>query len=81
MPPPLGPSCDRYDPATSGITGFLIDLDGTMYHPAGLLPGAAEFYSWLVASGTPHVFLSNTGAKNSSGVQRKFRTVRPQGLS
>ncbi len=64
----------RYDPETSSVRGFLIDLDGTMYDPAGLLPGAVEFYHWLVASGTPHVFLSNTGAKNSTGVQKKFAT-------
>lgn len=63
-----------YDPQTSPVCGFLIDLDGTMYDPAGLLPGAAEFYHWLVTSGTPHVFLSNTGAKNSMGVQTKFAT-------
>ena len=62
----------QYDSATSGVTGFMIDLDGTMYDPAGLLPGAAAFYSWLVQSGTPFVFLSNTGAKNSSKVQAKF---------
>lgn len=65
---------ERYCPDRSPIRGFLIDLDGTMYEPAGLLPGAAAFYAWLVASRTPHIFLSNTGAKNSSGVQRKFRS-------
>eukprot|EP00966_Prymnesium_polylepis_P121496 2807845-Prymnesium_polylepis.1 len=32
------------------VTGFLIDLDGTMYDPAGLLPGAREFYAWLCAA-------------------------------
>ena len=68
------PEGSLYDPESSGFTGFLIDLDGTMYEPGGLLPGAQEFYKWLVESGTPHVFLSNTGAKNSLGVQRKFRT-------
>ena len=45
------------------------------YEPEGLLPGARDFYSWLVSSGTPHVFLSNTGAKNSMAVQHKFATT------
>ena len=66
------PLATPYDPSSAGVTGFLIDLDGTMYDPAGLLPGASAFYHWLVASGTPHVFLSNTGAKNAASVQRKF---------
>ena len=46
-----------------------------MYTPDGLLPGAASFHSWLVATGKPFVFLSNTGAKNSRAVQKKF--MRP----
>ena len=66
------PLATPYDPSSAGVTGFLIDLDGTMYDPAGLLPGASAFYHWLVASGTPHVFLSNTAAKNAASVQRKF---------
>ena len=34
----------EYDPSTSGVDGFLIDLDGTMYQPGGLLHGASDFY-------------------------------------
>lgn len=63
---------ESYDPATSGVTGFLIDLDGTMYSPGGLISGAKEFYEWLIETKTPFVFLSNTGAKGSQGVQKKF---------
>ena len=62
----------RYDSSDSQVTGFLIDLDGTMYRPGNLIPGAAEFYSWLRSSRTPFVFLSNTGAKGSEGVMRKL---------
>jgi len=64
-----------YDAAASGVDGFLIDLDGTMYQPGGLIPGAKDFYRWLVESGKPFVFLSNTGAKNSRGVQAKFASA------
>ena len=49
----FGASARWYESATSGCDGFLIDLDGTMYQPDGLLPGAREFYRWLVDSGTP----------------------------
>jgi len=63
---------NRYVPATSCIKGFLIDLDGTLYQPGGLLPGAKEFYAWLRRTEMPFVLLSNTGAKNSLAVQRKL---------
>ena len=61
-----------YDPDVSKITGFLIDLDGTMYQPGSLIPGASAFYDWLVSTGKPFVFLSNTGAKGSEGVAAKL---------
>mmetsp|Transcript_9937 Transcript_9937/g.26436 ORF Transcript_9937/g.26436 Transcript_9937/m.26436 type:complete len:429 (+) Transcript_9937:196-1482(+) len=63
-----------YDAETSKVTGFLIDLDGTMYSPSGLLPGARAFYAWLQEAGHSFAFLSNTGAKGSMQVQQKFMT-------
>jgi hypothetical protein len=53
----------RYEPDGSPIDGFLIDLDGTIYRPGMLIPGAQDFYAWLRATDTPFVLLSNTGAK------------------
>jgi len=47
-----------------------------MYRPGGLIDGAIEFHEWLVSTKTPHVFLSNTGAKGSPGVQTKFKSER-----
>ena len=66
------PTAVPYSPHASGITAFLIDLDGTLYEPGGLLPGAREFYAWLKRAGIPYVLLSNTGAKNSLAVQQKL---------
>ena len=63
-----------FDAEASDVTGFLIDLDGTIYDPAGLLPGAADFYAWLLSTGKQYVFLSNTGAKSAQAVQ--VRTAR-----
>ena len=71
--PPRLPNEYHFDaPYADKITGFLIDLDGTMYTPDGLIPGALSFYRWLKATGKQYVFLSNTGAKNGKAVQRKF---------
>jgi ribonucleotide monophosphatase NagD (HAD superfamily) len=65
-----------YDPETSGITGFLIDLDGTMYLESGLIPGAVRFFEWMKDTGKQFVFLSNTGAKGSDGVVQKFASEK-----
>ena len=48
------PLATPYDPSSAGVTGFLIDLDGTMYDPAGLLPGASAFDHWALAGGERH---------------------------
>lgn len=64
----------RYEPVVSGATAFLIDLDGTMYNPDGLLPSANLFHRWLRLARIPHVFLSNTGGKTSHDVRQKLAT-------
>lgn len=64
-----------YDPKTSEITGYLIDLDGTMYRPGGLIPGAKEFYTFLKKGKHPYVFLSNTGSKTKDATQAKFASA------
>ena len=33
------PATELWDAEVSDIDGFLIDLDGTMYQPGGLIPG------------------------------------------
>ena len=63
-------SCD----VLSNITAFFVDLDGTMYVPGGLLPGARSFVQWMQATNKSFVFLSNSGAKGAEGVQAKFLT-------
>eukprot|EP01126_Amoeba_proteus_P049358 TRINITY_DN576_c0_g2_i4.p1 TRINITY_DN576_c0_g2~~TRINITY_DN576_c0_g2_i4.p1 ORF type:complete len:314 (+),score=47.11 TRINITY_DN576_c0_g2_i4:84-1025(+) len=56
----------------ASVNGFLIDLDGTIYNPAGLIDGATVFYDWLITSNKSFVFLSNSGAKGPVGVQTKL---------
>ena len=74
-PQPDGPT-RQFDPTLSRITGFLIDLDGTVYRPNSLIAGACTFHEWLVSTGKQFVYLSNTGAKSSDAVRRKLRTPR-----
>eukprot|EP01105_Mastigella_eilhardi_P022606 TRINITY_DN5585_c0_g1_i1.p1 TRINITY_DN5585_c0_g1~~TRINITY_DN5585_c0_g1_i1.p1 ORF type:complete len:187 (+),score=28.68 TRINITY_DN5585_c0_g1_i1:34-561(+) len=77
MPPPSAraaavPACT---PALIGdLDGLLLDLDGTVWLPSGLVPGATDFYQWMLDTDMPHVFLSNTGIKGPEGIQAKFQT-------
>ena len=66
----------RYDPTLSRITGFLIDLDGTVYRSNSLMAGASTFHEWLVSTGKQFVYLSNTGAKASEAVRRKLSSPK-----
>ena len=61
-------------PVLKNITAFFVDLDGTMYVPNSLIPGAKKFVQWMEEKDIPFVFLSNSGAKGASGVQAKFMT-------
>ncbi|EOD33940.1 hypothetical protein EMIHUDRAFT_229032 [Emiliania huxleyi CCMP1516] len=56
-----------FDAATSDVTGFLVDLDGTVYRPGSLLPGSRAFLAW-------YVFLSNTGSKCSEECRKKLQS-------
>ena len=65
------------------ISGYIFDMDGTLYQPSGLVPGAEDVLSWLERSGAPYALLSNTGAKPNTAVQRKLSAApfecRPNG--
>ena len=53
---------------------FVLDLDGTVYQPDGLIPGAKEFFEYLEKDSIPYVLLSNTGVKSFKGTQGKLNT-------
>ncbi len=37
--------------------GFIIDMDGVIYHGNQLIPGATEFIGWLEKQGKKYLFL------------------------
>ncbi|MBR4203020.1 MAG: HAD-IIA family hydrolase [Candidatus Methanomethylophilaceae archaeon] len=43
-------------------TGFMIDMDGTVYKGGDLIPGAIDFIASLKAKGIPFVFLTNNSS-------------------
>lgn len=42
--------------------GFLIDLDGTVYHGDRVIPGAIEFVHYLYKNNLPYVFVTNNSS-------------------
>lgn len=49
-------------------SGFMIDMDGTVYKGGNLIPGATDFIAALKDKGIPFVFLTN----NSSGPRVRY---------
>ena len=64
----------EFDPndASHQAKAFLLDLDGTVYQPGSLIPGAREFFLWLESEQIPFVLLSNTGSKCKKGTLAKL---------
>ncbi|GAB4573937.1 MAG: HAD-IIA family hydrolase [Anaerolineae bacterium] len=64
------------------ISGFLLDMDGTLYLSNRLLPGAADFVTYLEESGTPYLLLTNNSSRSSMAYVQKLArlglTVPPE---
>ena len=52
--------------------GFIIDMDGVIYHGNRLLPGAADFVKWLQENGKQYLFLTNNSAKTPKELRQKL---------
>lgn len=48
------------------FTGFMIDMDGTVYKGSELIPGATDFIKALKDKGIPFVFLTNNSSHSRS---------------
>ncbi|MCD6347415.1 MAG: HAD family hydrolase [Bacteroidales bacterium] len=52
--------------------GFIIDMDGVIYHGNQILPGAIDFVNWLVESKKNFLFLTNASDKTPKELQEKL---------
>ena len=52
--------------------GFIIDMDGVIYHGNRLLPGAKEFVEWLYREGKDFLFLTNSSRYTPKELQKKL---------
>ena len=55
--------------------GFIIDMDGVIYHGNMLLPGVTEFLAWLENSGKKYLFLTNSSERTPKELQEKLERL------
>lgn len=56
-------------------SGFICDMDGVIYHGNRLLPGAAEFVSWLQKENKKFLFLTNSSERSPRELQQKLQRM------
>ncbi|MCC6234000.1 MAG: HAD-IIA family hydrolase [Verrucomicrobiales bacterium] len=61
--------------------GYLIDMDGVIYRENQLIPGAADFVTALVSTGTPFLFLTNNSAPTGEDLTVRLKHLGVHGLS
>lgn len=52
--------------------GFIVDMDGVLYHGNRLLPGAKEFVDWLKTSERRFLFLTNSSERSPKELAQKL---------
>ncbi|MCD7845548.1 MAG: HAD-IIA family hydrolase [Oscillospiraceae bacterium] len=55
--------------------GFIIDMDGVIYHGNRLLPGVKEFVQWLIDNKKHFLFLTNSSQYTPKELQKKLERM------
>jgi len=55
--------------------GFIIDMDGVIYHGNKLLPGVNEFLKWLEEAGKRYLFLTNASQRTPKELHEKLKRL------
>ncbi|MDD2295611.1 MAG: HAD-IIA family hydrolase, partial [Eubacteriales bacterium] len=55
--------------------GFIIDMDGVIYHGNKLLPGAKEFVEWLRQKEKTFLFMTNSSSSTPQELQQKLKRM------
>ena len=58
-----------------GKAGFIIDMDGVIYHGNKLLPGVNEFLGWLEETGKKYLFLTNASQRTPKELHEKLERL------
>jgi NagD protein len=52
--------------------GFIIDMDGVIYHGNKILPGVQDFLSWMENTGKNYLFLTNASQRTPKELHEKL---------
>ncbi len=55
--------------------GFIIDMDGVLYHGNKLLPGVKDFVKWLKTENKRFVFLTNSSERSPKELKEKLKRM------
>jgi len=55
--------------------GYIIDMDGVIYHGNKLLPGVIDFLTWLEKSGKKYLFLTNSSERTPKELHEKMKRL------
>jgi len=55
--------------------GFIVDMDGVIYHGKNLLPGAQKFVSWLSDTKKEYLFLTNSSERSPRELSEKLNRL------
>ncbi len=55
--------------------GFIIDMDGVIYHGNRLIPGVTEFIRWLESQKKKYLFLTNSSERSPRELQQKLERL------
>jgi len=55
--------------------GFIIDMDGVIYHGNKLLPGVNDFLKWLEESQKKYLFLTNSSERTPKELHEKLKRL------
>jgi NagD protein len=58
-----------------GKAGYIIDMDGVIYHGNKLLPGVTDFLMWLEESGKKYLFLTNSSERTPKELHEKLKRL------
>jgi NagD protein len=61
--------------AIKSKSGFIIDMDGVIYHGNTLLPGVTKFLKWLEDSGKSYLFLTNASQRTPKELHEKMERL------
>lgn len=55
--------------------GFIIDMDGVIYHGNKILPGVNDFLNWMEENGKKYLFLTNASQKTPKELHEKLKRL------